>query len=81
MMQYYIMLILVVATAQLVDGFTSPPSNKCRNIQMSKKNTYGNIADCGKRPRGCFDTIFKPQLKQDCKLIFDGHISKLDNSC
>ena len=55
--------------------------NNFRNIQMSKKNTYGNIADCGKRPRGCFDTIFKPQLKQDCKLIFDGHISKLDNSC
>lgn len=37
------MLILVVATAQLVDGFTSPPSNKCRNIQtypIRKKTTH-----------------------------------------
>ena len=37
------MLILVVATAQLVDGFTSPPSNKCRNIQtypIRRKTTH-----------------------------------------
>ena len=42
--------------------------------------TYGNIADIGRRPRGCFYNIFKPQLGCHCKLIFDGHISKLDNS-
>ena len=23
--------------------------------------------------------IFKPQLGEDCKLIFDGHISELDD--
>ena len=46
---------------------------------MSKKETYGNIADSGRRPRGCFYKIFKPQLSCHCKLIFDGHISELDN--
>ena len=51
-----------------------------RNINMTKKETYGNIADSGRRPRGCFYKIFKPQLSCHCKLIFDGHISKLDNS-
>lgn len=51
-----------------------------RNINISKKETYGNIADTGRRPRGCFYTIFKPQLDQYCKLIFDGHISELNNS-
>jgi non-canonical (house-cleaning) NTP pyrophosphatase len=50
-----------------------------RNISISKKETYGNIADSGRRPRGGFYTIFKPQLGCHCKLIFDGHISKLDN--
>ena len=50
-----------------------------RNINISKKETYGNIADSGRRPRGCFYNIFKPQLGCHCKLIFDGHISKLDN--
>ena len=51
-----------------------------RNINISKKETYGNIADSGRRPRGCFYKIFKPQLGRHCKVIFDGHISKLDNS-
>tara|TARA_B100001540_G_scaffold302411_1_gene309869 strand:+ start:121 stop:891 length:771 start_codon:yes stop_codon:yes gene_type:complete len=50
-----------------------------RNINISKKETYGNIADSGRRPRGCFYKIFKPQLSCHCKLIFDGHISELDN--
>ena len=36
MMQYYIILILVVATAQLVDGFTILQNIKCRNIQRYK---------------------------------------------
>lgn len=51
-----------------------------RNINISKKETYGNIADSGRRPRGSFYTIFKPQLTCHCKLIFDGHISEIDNS-
>ena len=51
-----------------------------RGINISKKETYGDIADTGRRPRGCFDTIFKPQLGDHCRLIFDGHISKLDNT-
>lgn len=51
-----------------------------RNINISKKETYGNISDTGRRPRGGFYKIFKPQLKHHCKLIFDGHISELDNS-
>jgi hypothetical protein len=48
-----------------------------RNIKVSKKDTYGVQADKGRRPRGCFDTIFKPQLNEHCKLIFDGHITTL----
>lgn len=57
----------------------SNTSEVFRNIQLSKKETYGNIADSGRRPRGKFDTEFKPQLKDNCKLIFDGHISELHN--
>lgn len=51
-----------------------------RNIKISKTENYGIIADSGRRPRGSFDTVFKPQLGNDCKLIFDGHISELDNT-
>lgn len=51
-----------------------------RNIKLSKKETYGDIADSGRRPRGCFDTLFQPQLGTYCELIFDGNISELDNS-
>ena len=51
-----------------------------RNINISKKETYGNIAESGRRPRGSFYKIFKPQLGCHCNLIFDGHISELDNS-
>ena len=44
MMQYHIILLLVVVVAaQLVDGFTSPPSIKCRNIQtypIRRKTTH-----------------------------------------
>lgn len=48
-----------------------------RNIKLSKKETFGNIADAGRRPRGSFYNIFKPELGKYCKLIFDGHISNL----
>ena len=50
-----------------------------RNIKLSKKETYGDIADSGRRPRGGFYTIFKPQLNTYCQLIFDGHIDKLND--
>uniref|UniRef100_A0A6C0L042 Uncharacterized protein n=1 Tax=viral metagenome TaxID=1070528 RepID=A0A6C0L042_9ZZZZ len=46
---------------------------------LSKGENYGDIADSGRRPRGCFYEIFKPKLEDHCNLIFDGHISKLDN--
>lgn len=60
-------------------------SNSCqewRAIKLNKEETYGEIADKKQRGklRGCFNTIFKPQLDYHCKLIFDGHISKLDNT-
>lgn len=58
----------------------SNKNNIFRNIKLSKKETYGEIADSKRRPRGCFETIFKPQLGEHCKLIFDGHISELNNT-
>jgi len=43
--------------------------------------TFGDIVSKDQRGklRGCFYKIFKPQLGEDCKLIFDGHISELDD--
>lgn len=58
----------------------SNKNNVFRNIKLSKKETYGEIADSKRRPRGSFEKIFKPQLGDHCKLIFDGHISELDNT-
>ena len=58
----------------------SNKSDIFRKIQLSKKETYGEIADSGRRPRGSFDKIFKPQLTNYCELIFDGHITKLNNT-
>jgi hypothetical protein len=50
--------------------------------KFKKPKTYGEIADSNKRGqlRGSFETIFKPQLGDNCKLIFDGHLSELDNT-
>lgn len=56
----------------------SNKSNIFRNVKLTQIETFGEIADSGKRPRGCFYTIFKPQLSEYCQLIFDGHISKLN---
>ena len=52
-----------------------------RLIRLTKENTFGQIADANKRGqlRACFYTIFKPQLKENCKLIFDGIITDLFN--
>tara|TARA_Y100000389_G_scaffold194699_1_gene225069 strand:+ start:5523 stop:6143 length:621 start_codon:yes stop_codon:yes gene_type:complete len=59
----------------------SNTSETFRAIKINKKESYGEIADNNQRGklRGCFYTIFKPQLGDHCKLIFDGDISKLDN--
>lgn len=59
----------------------SNTSKTWRSIKINKKETYGEIADKNQRGklRGCFYTIFKKQLGCHCKLIFDGHISKLYN--
>jgi hypothetical protein len=52
-----------------------------RSIKLTKKENYGEIADNNQRGklRSSFEKI-KPQLEQYCNLIFDGHISKLDNT-
>jgi hypothetical protein len=52
-----------------------------RNIKINKNETYGEIADNNQRGklRGCFETVFKYQLGDKCKLIFNGHISNLNN--
>ena len=50
-----------------------------RDVKISKSGKYGEIADSNKRGqlRGCFYKIFKLQLEDHCRLIFDGHISEL----
>ena len=48
-----------------------------RNILVNKTETFGQQIDQGRRPRGVFDNIFKPQLAHHCKLIFHGHVSNL----
>ena len=54
---------------------------KFRSIKLNKTDTYGDICDKNQRGklRGCFEKIFKPQLGDECKLIFDGVLKKLDN--
>jgi hypothetical protein len=58
----------------------SNKSETFRDIKITKTETYGEQCDRKVRPRCGFETILKPQLGEHCKLIFDGHISKLDNS-
>ena len=50
--------------------------------KFDKPKTYDEISNEEKRGklRGSFYDKFKPQLGSHCKLIFDGHVSKLDNS-
>jgi hypothetical protein len=57
-------------------------SEAWRSIKINEKETYGEIADKNQRGklRADFYNKFKTQLGNHCKLIFDGHISKLDNS-
>jgi hypothetical protein len=53
---------------------------KFRSIKLNKNETYGEISDKNQRGklRGCFYNTFYKQLKEDCKIIFDGHISELN---
>ena len=55
--------------------------NETPGSKFKNPETYGEIADKNQRGklRGCFETIFKPQLGSKCKLIFDGNISDLNN--
>lgn len=50
--------------------------------KFKKPNKFGEIADNNRRGqlRGSFDTVFKPQLGKYCRIIFEGHISKLNNT-
>jgi hypothetical protein len=50
--------------------------------KFKQPKTYGEIADNNRRGqlRACFHSIIKPQLGEHCKLIFDGNISKLNNT-
>ena len=50
-----------------------------RNIKINKNETFGQIADSNQRGklRGCFDKIFKNQLANYCKIIFNGNINDL----
>lgn len=48
--------------------------------KFGKVTTIGMICDTGRggtRPHISFEKIIKKQLKDNCKLIFDGHISEL----
>ena len=57
----------------------SNTSQVFRSVKLNKKESYGEIADNNQRGklRGCFEKIFKPQLENNCNLIFDGDISQL----
>lgn len=57
----------------------SNKSDKFRQVKISKKETFGMIADTGRRPRAQFYSVLQPQLLEHCKLIFDGFVSELDN--
>ena len=50
-----------------------------RNINLSSKETYGQIADANQRGklRACFYSKIKPQIESHCVLIFNGHFDEL----
>ena len=53
-------------------------SKKWKNMMVNKTETYHDHCIQGRRPRLTFDQISK-NIGKDCKLIFDGHISELNN--
>ena len=54
--------------------------NKPVGSKLNSPKTFGLIADEDSRGklRGCFYNIFKPQLEEHCKLIFDDNLSELN---
>ena len=57
-------------------------SNKCemwQNIKVNKTETYHDQCLQKRRPRITFKEL-KLQIGNHCNLIFDGHISELDNT-
>lgn len=67
-----------------VGGNTTELINRLKTDKPGAKfpppKTYGAICDKNSRGelRACFDIVFKPQLGDHCKLIFDGHVSELN---
>ncbi len=56
--------------------------NEAPGSKHKPLKTFGDIVEQKRRGelRGSFEKIFKPHLGENCKLIFDGHISEL-NPC
>ena len=56
--------------------------NEAPGSKHKPPKTFGDIVKQKRRGelRGSFEKIFQPQLGDHCKLIFDGHISELDNT-
>jgi len=54
--------------------------NEAPGSKHKPLKTFGDIVEQKRRGelRGSFEKIFKPQLGENCKLIFDGHISELN---
>ena len=53
-------------------------SDTWKNIKLNKKQTYNDQCLQKRRPRLTFSEI-QTQLSEYCKLIFDGHISELND--
>jgi hypothetical protein len=49
----------------------SSHSDEWRNIQISNKNTFGNICDDGKRPHITWKKLY-PQISQKLEVVYDG---------
>jgi len=57
----------------------SNQSEVWKNIKVNKTQTYFDQCQEKRRPRVCFKDI-QSQLGEQCNLIFNGHISELDNT-
>lgn len=55
----------------------SNKSKEWRNIKFTSAETFGQIADAGKRPRASFMDIIYPQMKEHCSVIFEGWFANL----
>jgi hypothetical protein len=50
--------------------------DKIQNLQISKKETFKNQIDNGRRPRICFNHLYE-QLKDDIEIYWTGNINIL----